>query len=74
MSVVSFGSPEEYQRNLAARRAAHEVAVYQQSQRVARAPVVPQPPWHPDSFERDPLVQGLTLDDADFPLSSIPQR
>jgi len=74
MSVISFGPPADYERMLEARRKAHDLAVYKQSQHVARAPVVPQPPWHPDSFERDPLVQGWTMDDGDFPALSIPNR
>jgi hypothetical protein len=74
MSVVSFGSPADYQRQLQQRYEDNQRAVYMQSQRVARPPIVPQPPWHPDSFERDPLVQGWTMDDGDFPVSSIPNR
>jgi len=74
MSVISFGPPADYERMLEARRKAHDLAVYKQSQHVKRAPIVPQPPWHPDSFERDPLVQGWTPDDGDFPVSSIPGR
>ena len=74
MSVVSFGAPGDYERMLEARRKAHDLAVYKQSQHVARAPIVPQPRWHPDSFENDPLVKGFQMDDGDFPAWSIPNR
>jgi hypothetical protein len=74
MSVVSFGSPEDYERMRRERYEADQRAVYLQSQKVAHAPIVPQPRWHPDSFENDPLVKGFQMDDGDFPAWSIPNR
>lgn len=74
MSVVSFGSPEDYERMRRERYEADQRAVYLQSQKVARAPVVPQPPWHPGSFNQLPLVKDFDFDeDWKFPLDSIPK-
>jgi hypothetical protein len=71
MSVVSFGSPEDYHRELARRAAEHQLAVYKQAQQVQRAPQVPQPPW--GSFANDPLVTGFEMADGDFPPWSVPR-
>jgi hypothetical protein len=74
MSVVSFGSPEDYYREVQRRAAEHQLAVNKMAQTVKRAPIVPQPPWHPNAFPHDPrLWEGWTLDDGNFPRGSVPR-